>query len=208
MALASEVRERCSQLYDERKEELKLVLCKFFEEEFISKHRVWRATPFNKKYTPVPVSKYFSSFPEEKVKKYSWPNMSEEVVRKLLRELGFFVSESEIFLCVPPIEKAKKLTFAQEYVKKVNHAYSVYCAEQKKKAKEVYSDLLSSLKEHSDKNVIIYDDYTFFKNVKINFKEIEKKGYKMVKKFMKQDGIEECFENGEYCIKVYHDNPE
>ena len=140
MTTAKELRQHCEKLRENRKQELKLVLDSYFESMFIVGHRPFRAVIGNKKCKPIPIHRDFLAFSGETVLNYKiqWPNFSEELLRKELENLGFIITKNRICISVPPYEKGAKLSFAQEWVRKINASYSDYCANEKKIANDEF----------------------------------------------------------------------
>lgn len=208
MSDAKELRERCNQLKDERREELKSVLNMYAQEYFST--RPFRAVIGNKRCKPVPIHKSIFGFEKKSVyhdKFLVWPNFSKNQLRKELEDLGFVLTESSYFcISIPPIQKGKKLTFAQKWMKMINDNYSAYCHNQKKLANEVYSTLILDLLSRPAEEIKTCEEYTLFYNYKYNFKNpISIKCYSYVKRLMAKDRIEEFHENNEYKgIIVYH----
>lgn len=202
MTAVEELRELCENLRIKRKEELKSILNEYFEATFILPHKPWRAVVGNKKCRPIPIYRDFG-FPEYgDFFKIQWPNYSEETLRNVLTDLGFVVTENKICISVPAYEKGKKLTFAQEWVKKINTSYSEYCEKEKHLAKEFYQEFVSKLISTPVEKIKTCDGYTLFMDFKIEPKSSSKCA-SFVRKLMLRDGIEELFENGSYKgIKV------
>ena len=88
MATVDNLREHCKELRKKREEELKTVLDDYFDENFITKHRPFRAVIGNKKCKPIPIHNSFGTY------RYQWPNFSEELLRHELENLGFVVGGS------------------------------------------------------------------------------------------------------------------
>ena len=206
-----ELRERCDQLHIQREEALKAVLVDYFESSFIEGHSPWKAIIGNKNCKPIPIHRAFRTFGANSsyCRPFEWPNLSEELIRKHLKSLGFAVTEDKIRLSVPACEKGKKLTFAQEWVKKINHSYSQYCAKEKRLAKEVYSALISQLDSTPDKDVKTFEGYTLFYGVKSE-NPISAKCAAYTRSLMARDMIEEYYDesNNYVGIKVYHPQPQ
>lgn len=198
MALTDDLRKRCSQLKDKREKEVEEILSKYFTTEFIETHTTWCSA-----IQPLHI---YRDFGEGLT--YKWPNLSEERLREILESLGFEVKSNNISLSIPENKNTDKLTFAQEWKNKINDAYSAYCMELSKKAHEMYEERLSELYLVPDEKIITHKNYTIFND----FEFVVLKDARCIKKFreyMKQDGIEEYFEDGKYIgIKVYHDKPE
>ena len=209
MTTAKELRQHCEQLRNEREEELKSVLNDYFESTFIVGHRPFRAVIGNKKCKPIPIHRDFLAFSGETVLnfKIQWPNFSEELLRKELENLGFIITKNRISISVPPYEKGVKLSFAQEWVRKINASYSDYCANEKKIANEVYSEFVSALLSTPTKSIKTYDGYTLFCDFKFE-RKISSKCATFIRRLMVRDGIEEYYEDGKYKgIKVYDSHP-
>ena len=204
MTTTKQLREYCEKLYVSRKEELQVVLNSYFMSTFINAHKPWTAVIGNKKCKPVPIHLDFHS-PEQIPKnsessyfkwKFRWPNMSEELIRKELSNLGFVITENYISISVPPCEKGKNLTFAQEWVKKINYA------NEKKKANKLYEEFISCLLSTPEENVRTFDEYTLFCGFRSD-KEVSCLCAKHIMKLMALDGIEEYYKNSVYIgVKV------
>ena len=208
MTTVEELRQHCQRLALEREEELKEVIEDYFLATFIAANRPFRAVIGNRKCRPVPIHQTFIelSCNELLCHEVKWPNLSEELIRKGLENLGFVITKQEICVSVPPYKKGSKMTFAQEWVKKINDNYSDYCAYEKKKAKEAYSEFIAALVSVPKESIMTFDEFTLFCDFKFEG-EITKKCLKFLKKMLVRDGIEEYFENGEYKgIRVFN-NP-
>ena len=208
MITAKELREHCDKLRIKREEDLKSILNDYFEHSFIEAHRPWRAVIGNKRCKPIPVHRgFYSSDATSYMCKFKWPNLSEDLLRKELENLGFVITEHKISLTVPACEKGKQLTFAQEWVKKINSSYSQYCANEKKKANELYSEFISKLHSTSAESVKTHEEYTLFEGFKFET-EISAKCATFIRALMSHDGIEEYYEDEKYKgIRILHQPP-
>lgn len=207
MTSAKKLRERCDQLRFQRERDLKAILIHYFESSFIEGHKPWKAVIGNKKCKPIPIYRdFYSSDTTSFCNKFKWPNLSEDLIRKGLEDLGFVITENRISLTVPACVKGEKLTFAQKWVRKINYSYSMYCANEKQKAIEIYEELISKLYSTSAMNIITCEGYTLF-YVKSETK-ISAKCSKYLRALMARDGIEEYYENDAYKgIKVLQQPP-
>lgn len=208
MTTVKELRQHCERLTSKREEELKSALSEYFHSTFIAGHRPFRAVIGNKKCKPIPIHRTFVAFSGETLLSYKikWPNFSEELLRKELENLGFIITKNRISISVPPYEKGAKLSFAQEWVKKINASYSEYCANEKKVANEMYSEFISALYSVPVESIKTYDEYTLFCDFKFD-RKISSKCATFIRRLMTRDGIEEYYEDGKYRgIKVYN-NP-
>lgn len=208
MTTVKELRQHCERLTSKREEELKSALSEYFHSTFIAGHRPFRAVIGNKKCKPIPIHRTFVAFSGETLlsDKIKWPNFSEELLRKELENLGFIITKNRISISVPPYEKGAKLSFAQEWVKKINASYSEYCANEKKVANEMYSEFISALYSVPVESIKTYDEYTLFCDFKFD-RKISSKCATFIRRLMARDGIEEYYEDGKYRgIKVYN-NP-
>lgn len=198
MTTAEDLRKHCERLRKNRKEELKLVLDSYFKSMFIEKHRPFRAVIGNKRCKPIPIYRDFrySSEPEHWAE-FEWPNLSEELLRKELENLGFVLTKNEICISVPPCEKGAELSFAQMQVKKINAAYSEFCVREKKHAKKIYSEYITSLKYLPDEKIKTYDGYTVFDDRDIPSSEVvEPKCRTYFEQLLVSDRLERYYENG------------
>lgn len=198
MITAVELREHCKKLRIQREEDLKSVLSNYFEYAFISRHRPWKAILGNKKCKPIPIHRdLYYPMKTGFWCKFEWPNFSEEALRQCLTNLGFYVTEHRISLCVPPCEEGKELTFAQDWVKKINTSYSEYCANEKEVAKKRYSEFLSKLYSTPLEKTKTFSEYTLFCDFKFDT-EISSVCNRYMLRFMSRDGIAQYFEDGKY----------
>lgn len=208
MTAIEQLRKSCDELRCEHQAELINALVNFKELSFIYPHRPWRAVVGNKKCKPIPIHRYIR-YPENVSITSAadvWPHVSKGFLRRELENLGFIVTGEYMCLSVPPVEYGKPLTFAQQYVKDINHSYSIYCQEQKEFATTSYLKLLSLLQsEVENGNAYTFDDYTFFPDFKVpEDSKVTIKCYKFVRKLMENDGIEEVFEDRTYKgVKVF-----
>lgn len=208
MTSATELREHCDQLRIQREEDLKSILNDYFESSFIEAHRPWKAVIGNKRCKPIPIHRdFYSSDATSFCRKFKWPNLSEDSLRKGLESLGFVITEHRISLAVPACEKGEKLTFAQEWVKKINYSYSQYCVNEKKKANELYAEFISKLHSAPSESVKTYEEYTLFEEFKFEPK-ISSKCATYIRDLMSRDGLEEYYEDGKYKgIRVFQQPP-
>ncbi len=201
MVTVKELRERCEELRSNRREELKSVLGDYFMSEFISTHKPWRAVIGNRRCRPIPIHRsFYFSEQENQSWKFLWPEFSKEALRDELQNLGFVVSKYSLAISVPACEKGKKLTFAQKWVRKINHSYSQYCENEKKQAQKLYSEMITKLYETPNEKVKTCGDYTLFYQFKYEC-EVSPKCVTYIKKMMADDGIEEYYEDG-LCVGI------
>lgn len=209
MTIVEELREQCKELACDREKELKVVLSDYFYSSFMERHKPFRAVIGNKKCKPIPIHRDFATFSGKTVVgyEYVWPNYSEVKLRRELEKLGFVVTEKNISISVPPHKKGEKLSFAQEWVKKINDRYSEYCADEKKAAKEIYSEFISELISAPDRSKKTCCGYTLFCDFKFN-REISPKCATFVKRLMMHDQIRHYYVEGEYKgIIVFDSTP-
>lgn len=197
MMSAKELRENCDKLRVDRTEELKSALNDYFEHYFIEGHAPWRAVIGNKRCRPIPIHRDVLRLPNP-CPSMKWPNLSEDLIRKELEDLGFVLTKDKIRLLVPPCEDGQKLTFAQEWVKKINHSYSRYCFEEKKKAKELYPKLISQLHSTPAEKVMTCTGYTLFCDFKFDEPPMSQKCANHLTTLIARDGIEHYYEDGKY----------
>ena len=201
MTTAKQLREHCDQLRIQREEDLKSILSDYFESSFIEAHRPWKAVIGNKRCKPIPIHRDFLGY------KFKWPNLSEDLLRKCLESLGFVITEHRISLTVPACEKGKNLTFAQEWVKKINSSYSQYCVNEKKTANELYLKLISDLRSVPSESVKTCEGYTLFEEFKFE-PEISAKCATYIRALMCRDGLEEYYEDSKYKgIRIFQQPP-
>lgn len=230
MANVEELRKKCNELHRSRREEVKLMLTDWLD-LFISNGRVWRAVAGNKRCRPIPIHKYFSSsdrldttYEEYKedydfrtFHKFLWPNIPEEEILEIIENLGFVSCSidsnctlSNMCLVVPAYEKGRPLTFAQKWVRKINHAYSQYVEIERNIAKRNYEDFVSQLYAVPSGSIEICDGYALFKDFAYESdKKMSSKCIRYVRAMMHKDGIENYSVNDEYKgVRVFYEAPQ
>lgn len=160
---------------NEAKQQIEKLLENFFQQSFIEGHRPWRAVIGNKRCKPVPIHHHIGFYKESSIDKDSmWPDMPESFIREYLETLGFVLTESPMCISVPAYKKGEAMSFAQKWVRKINHSYSVYCLNEKKLAEKMYSDFIQELIETPVEKIKIRDGYVLFENFKFS-KEVSRK---------------------------------
>lgn len=213
MATAQELREHLQDASTGKTEALKAVLNAYFEYSFIKAHKPFRAVIGNKKCKPIPIHRDFggsrniyalvtTTSSGTKVNdvftglSFEWPAVSEEMLRKELGNLGFVLTEHQISIFVPPYKKGTPMSFAQEWVKKINASYAEYCDSEKKEAKRLYKQFLGELMAapytiQLDEEHFLYPDFEFSQT-------ISRQCYKFIKRLMAADGIDSYYEGKKY----------
>lgn len=203
------LRELCNEIHQERIEEVKIVL-ECWLADFIKDNRPWRAVIGNKKCKFIPMYRYFSyerirNLRDEK-KFYSryFPDLPNEEIKEIIEGLGFVVFESRYYnteghfcIAVPAYEKGKPLTFAQEYVRKINHNYSLYIAGERKRAREIFDEIITELSSMPIEKVTRGNGFTLIEEYKYETK-INPECARFCRNLLKKAGIEEYYEDGEY----------
>lgn len=184
---------------NEAKQQIEKLLENFFQQSFIEGHRPWRAVIGNKRCKPVPIHHHIEFYRESSVDKdWMWPDMPESFIREYLENLGFILTKGEICVSVPAYKKGETMSFAQEWIRRINHSYSVYCSNEKKLAEKLYSDFIQELIETPVEKIKIRDGYVLFTGFKFS-KEISCKCCHNIKRIMKEDGyIFEVYDGEEY----------
>lgn len=200
MTTAKELHNFCNEVRNQRREEVKVVLTNWLE-RFITEHKRWRAVVGNRRCRPIPIHRNFTKDPLFSDYRLLWPDLPDKEIQEVIESLGFVVTgENCHFFClsVPPCEKGKPLTFAQGWVRKINHNYSVYVAHERKKAEFFYHVILSELCDTSATNVKMCDGYTLFEGYKFKT-EISSKCAHYIRTLWAKDGIEQYYdEHGSY----------
>lgn len=230
MANVEELRKKCNELHRSRREEVKLILTDWLE-RFISNGCVWRAVNGNKKCKPIPIHKYFSSSErlsttyEEYKKSYDfkyrhrflWPDIPQEEIFEIIEGLGFIICTfnhlsyalANMCLVVPDSKKGQPLTFAQKWVKKINHAYSDFIESERNAAKDYYEVMVSQLCKTPSGSIQICNEYTLFKDYVFDLTSMSLRSARYIRAMMHEDGLKEHYENGEYKgICVFYDPPQ
>lgn len=208
MTTIEDIREKNNELIIQCQKEFKDVLEKYLESVFIECNKPWRAIKGKKRVRPFPihrVSTWICSDGSEELRSWSneFPNLAEEIILKEFEKLGFIVTKDKVCLLVPMYKGEKELTFAQNWVKKINTNYSEYCKKEYEKAERIYSECLSRLNSMSKENVKIFEDYAIYLDFKYADELISPKCHTRIKKLMLRDGIEEYFEGDKYIgLKV------
>ena len=178
-----QLRKRCNEIHEQRRNAVKLVLEQWLESFITFKHYPWKAVEGNKKLSPIPIHKDFWNFDKERdansltphrVSNFFWPDLLDEEIIDIIKDLGFHIySRSEqisienMCLAIPPYKDGEPLTFAQEWMKKINDSYSKYVADEKLKAKSHYKKVLRELANYDinkvriDKEYIVFEEYQY-----------------------------------------------
>lgn len=204
MKTVEELRQYCNDIHARRREAVLIVLENFLERDFLYSHRPWKAVIGNRKCKPIPIHRYIlkTSRPGATL---VWPDLPLDEIIEIIESLGFVVTSSEnLRIVVPPCPKGKPLTFAQEWVKRINYNYSLYVDKQKRRAKELYPEFISQLSEtpftkiKRGNNCTFFEDFSF-RNPKEEYDFIF---YRYLKNLLAKDGIIP-YENGDhkgYCV--------
>jgi hypothetical protein len=203
------LRELCNEIHQERREEVETVF-KCWLADFIKDNRPWRAVEGNKRCKPIPMHMNFScgrirNLRDEKKFYYRYfPDLPDEEIKEIIEGLGFVVYDSRFnpnmgrfCITVPAYEKGKPLTFAQEYVRKINHNYSLYIAGERKKAREIFDKIITELTHMPIEKITRGKDFTLFEGYKYE-DEISLECARFYRKLYKKAGMEIYYEDGEY----------
>lgn len=202
-----DLRKLCDQVHNQRKEDVKAILTDWLEYSFMTSPKPWRAVIGNKKCKPIPIHRSFPSYKlresyqkieREPINNYfHWPDLPDKEIREIIESLGFVIAEHALSISVPAFEKGKPLTFAQEWVQKINNNYSFYVRTERKKARTYYLELISQLCTTPITNIETCDEYTLFEDFK--FEPImSRKCNRYLKKLLLENGIEEFYEEKKY----------
>ena len=202
MKTVQDLRERCNNIKDEQREEVRKTIEYWLEEIVIPKNVPWRAVIGNRRCKPVPIHKDFSAIKKCKYGEIKsswglvcWPNFEDEIIRECIESLGFVIGtrSNNLAISVMPYEKGKPLTFAQECVKKVNDNYSLYCQREKNKAEELFPEIIEELYNTSIYKIQENDDCVIFKNFEFS-KIINKECVKFCRRLLRKKGIKPYYE--------------
>ncbi len=230
MANVEVLRNKCKEIHQQRQQEVELILTDWLE-LFISTGHAWRAVTGNKKCKPIPIHKYFrnsdrltTTYDEYKkgynfrrLNEFRWPDIPEKEIFEIIESLGFIICTfnhlsytlANMCLVVPDSKKGQPLTFAQKWVRKINHAYSEYIVSEKNLAKNYYESMVSQLCDVPYETIQIYDGYALFKGFEFNSSNISLRCARYVRTMMHKDGLKELYENREYKgICVFYDPPQ
>ncbi len=174
---------------------IKDVLELFFIEECIERHRPWRAIYESRRCRPIPV--YHSiSFPKDSVRhKYVWPSESVSLIDNYLVKLGFIpigASNGRLSLMVPRYRKYGELSFAQEWVRRINRAYSIYCSQEKKKADDIFDTMIDELCEWPIDKIVPYNGTTLFKDYIVDW-AVSSECSRYIKRKLRDNGMYEMY---------------
>lgn len=183
---------------NEAKAEIEKRLEKFFQEFFIEAHKPWRAVIGNKRCKPVPIHYHISFYKDSCIdENWMWPDMPESFIREQIEKLGFVLTESPMCISVPAYNDGT-VTFAQEWVKKINHSYMVYCQNEKKMAAKLYPEYIDELINTPNEKIKICDGYVLFEEFKFS-KVISRKCAHFLQRIIAEDGfIFEVKKDGKY----------
>lgn len=209
MVTLQSLQDYCNQVRNERKKEVQTVLNSFLN-GFIEKHKPWRAIVGVKKRRPIPIHRYVYFQTQSSLSyngKLYWPDLSEREIKECIEQLGFVIIGPKLCLAVPPTEKGKSLTFAQKKVREINHEYSIYIDQERKKAKECYQNVLASLSELPDERISFCDGYTLFKDYQCEV-AFTSKGDDYFRLLLTQNGFKSIFdEKNHYLGLALLDSP-
>lgn len=215
------LRSFCNKVHEQRREDVKKALTDWLE-EFILKNRRWRAVIGNKKCKPISIHRNFYSNKKSRkpyIKppvnmysptRYYWPDLSDAEIKEIIRSLGFVVSGGPgefwaMAVSVPKPEKGKSLTFAQEWVKKINHNYSLYCAKEKENAKKYFKEIISDLCNMPIEQVKTESDRVLFEGYQFKT-PVSSKCHNYIRAEMAKNGIKEYYvDENNFGIQVFYD---
>lgn len=214
----NQFREHCNKIYNERRNDVKFVLEKWLESFITKNHWPWRAIEGKKKLYPIPIHRNFGN--EKKRNKedldvysfrFYWPDLPDEEIMNIIKDLGFNIycifepiSLGNMCLAIPAPKKGESLTFAQEWVKKINDNYSKYVAEEKLKAKEHYKNLLHDLSGYDNNNIRTDKEFMIFENYEPEFaKAMSPKCKSELAKLLAKDGIHLSYNPSTNSLEAY-----
>lgn len=207
-----DVRKKCEDVRQQYEKEVKEIIEDWLYKKFGYGKKPWRAIEGKKKIVrPIP-------FFEFECKK-AWPNISKRLMNKVIEDLGFIIYpsfygyETGIVLTIPEWKKGKKLTWAQEKIKKLNHDYSMYVDDEKRLAQFLFKEILLELSNYDTEKTEVHEDYTLFRNYYFGETmgqksrvEISQQCNKFIKRLEKKNNMEAYYENDKYIgIRVFED---
>lgn len=234
MTTVEDLRNKCKelrkQLLDEeqvhelRRKEVVTILNDWLE-LFISHRHVWLAIAGNKRCVPIPIHRYFSkgkrlktTYAEYKEMNscwydycFLWPDLPEKEILEIVHGLGFIIHGTLdcLTLSVPPYEKGQPLTFAQKWIRKINHHYSVHIAAERKKAKYCYQSVVAQLYDTPVEEIEVCKEYVLFKDFHFITATMSVRCAEYIRALMHKDGMKELREDGEYKgICVFYESPQ
>jgi len=144
MATIADVRRRCDAANVETKQTIQNMIEAYFESEFINRNKPFKAFSGVRRCKAIPIYRpYYYWYGEELISlNLQLEKFDEDFVRKELEKLGFVLTKDKIRIMVPPIKKGKSLTFAQQWVKRINYNYSRFCKQEYEKGERIYSELI------------------------------------------------------------------
>lgn len=193
----NEIYKICVTVQKDYRRDLQEILDNYFLKHFIIEPRPWKAVLGNKQCKPIAIHRDFS--PLESYQTYplrfNWPKYSYAMLTKELIKLGFVVYRKDhyLYLCTPQVV-GHQLTYAQKKVREINRSYGIYCAEEKKKAKKLYSQFLDSLVEGKtimDKIYVLDNNLILFKvdDIDKNYELASSHCKRYFNRMMTRDGI-------------------
>lgn len=205
MSMIEDLRDFINKEHEKRKGEIQTVVTKYFEDYFIACHKPWRAMVTKNKCVTEPFTDDILGvvFIGEDTHTFGikWPDLSEEEIRKCLISLGFVVSEFGFHVAVPKWKKHETLTFAQEWVKKINDNYTLYCAQEKEQARALYPEVIYELKTSSPETIHYFPEYTLFEGFKFS-KEVSIECARFMDEMLNKDGIKEYYNDEDKYVGV------
>ena len=209
MASIEDLHNRCNTLRAQRKEEVISVLDKWLTKRFIEHSRPWHAVVGNKRCRPIPIHRdFYNDFNPSREEednyvfsnKYYWPNISQDELKSILKELGFVVYTefSRLCIAVPPRKRGNAYTYAQEWVKKINYNYSTFIVKERSESLTTYNQVLCELFEYDDHKVQIGKDSIIFYGYKHPYVDTYTPKRKYLLNSLASVGIYEYRQNGHY----------
>lgn len=202
-----ETKNRIQDLRKECENQVKAILERWLNTKFGYEKKPWRAVEGRKRLRPIPLYLYECN--------KEWPeNMTPDFIRKSIIKLGFIIYPSlngkGITLVIPEWKEGEKLTWAQEKIRTLNHDYSRYVEDEKRRAQSIFKQLLEELSNYDTTKVIVGDGCIIFKGYKFGAMGIEprvtisRECYKFIRRLYKEHNMEEYFDNEKYIgLRVF-----
>ncbi|MCI8345008.1 MAG: hypothetical protein HFJ42_03420 [Clostridia bacterium] len=202
-----ETKNRIQDLRKECENQVKAILECWLNTKFGYEKKPWRAVEGRKRLRPIPLYLYECN--------KEWPeNMTPDFIRKSIIKLGFIIYPSlngkGITLVIPEWKEGEKLTWAQEKIRTLNHDYSRYVEDEKRRAQSIFKQLLEELSNYDTTKVIVGDGCIIFKGYKFGAMGIEprvtisRECYKFIRRLYKEHNMEEYFDNEKYIgLRVF-----
>lgn len=210
MATINELRNYCKDLqiyredidlykvsYEDKLVDLISILDNYFKVSYIQANKPWKAYDVEKwiEYSGI----------REFVKLY--PDITEKELRSLFATLGYkvyfmgddsrFYEYSGISIIPKFFKEDGKLSYAQNWVRRINRNYSEYCKFEIRFAREIFPEFLDELMKTPAKKIEVYEDRVVYRDFHFSIGPLSKQCLSKLKKILRENGIFQLFDKSD-----------